>query len=183
MQASDDTDFGVLTLTLHAGSYDWAFKNTSGAVIDSGSTACHGTGGGSAMTAAPRDIAAAAARDLAAADVARRDRRQPHLVFGAVPLRSSLRAAISGGLRVAVHCSRGCDVGVTVSMRVRGRLRRIARFWETESQIPEPYSEIVLRLPAASLEHVRRAVLVLRFAAIDAAEHHRALTRTVSLGS
>ena len=181
MQASDDTDFGVLVLTLHAGSYDWAFKNTSGVAIDSGSTACHGTGAGSAGPAAPRDIAAAA-RDIAAADVASRDRRQPHLMFGAVPLRSSLRAALTRGLHVAVHCSRGCDVGVTVSLRVRGRLRRIARFWETESQIPEPYSEIVLRLPQAPLEHLSSVMLALRFAAVDAAEHHRTVIRTVRLG-
>ena len=42
--------------------------------------------------------------------------------------------------------------------------------------------EIVLRLPAGRLEHLRRAGLVLRFAAIDAAEHHRTVTRSVSLG-
>jgi hypothetical protein len=128
-------------------------------------------------------MAAGAARDIASADVAARDRREPRLVFGALPVHSSLSAAITRGLRVAVHCSRGCDVGVTVSLRVRNRLRRIARFWETESQIPEPYSEIVLRLPAAALEHLRRARLVLRFSAIDAADHHRVLTRTVWLGS
>ena len=50
----------------------------------------------------------------------------------------------------------GCDVGVTALLRVRGRLRRIARYWETESQITKPYSEIVLRLPAGTLEHLRR---------------------------
>ena len=181
LQVWDDKDFGVLVLTLHASSYDWKFVNTSGAVVDSGSTVCHGSGG-SAIASTPRAIAAVAARDIATADVAARDRREPRLVFGARPLRSSLFAAMSRGLRVAVHCSRGCDIGVTVSLHVRDRLRRIARFWETESQIPEPYSEIVLRLPAAALEHLRRAKLVLRFAAIDAADHHRVVTRTVSLG-
>lgn len=182
LQAWDDKDFGVLALTLHASSYDWKFENTSGAVVDSGSTACHGSGGGSAIASAPRAIAAAAARDIATADVATRDRRQPQLVFGALPLRTSLTAAISRGLRVAVHCSRGCDVVVTVSLRVRGRLRRIARLPKTESQVSKPYSEIVLRLPAAPLEHLRQAKLDLRFAAIDAADHHRVVTRTVSLG-
>ena len=103
-------------------------------------------------------------------------------MFDALPVRSSLAAAVRRGLRVAVHCSRGCDVGVTVWLRVRGRLRRIARYRETESQITKPYSEIVLRLPAGTLEHLRRATLVLRFAAIDAAEHHRMVTRSVSLG-
>jgi hypothetical protein len=116
------------------------------------------------------------------ADVAARDRRQPRLAFDAVPVRSSLPAAMRRGLGVAVHCSRGCDVGVTVWLRVRGRLRRIARYWETESQITKPYSEIFLRLPTGPLEHLRRAGLVVRFAAVDAAEHHRTVTRTVSLG-
>ena len=181
LQAWDDKDFGVLVLTLHASSYDWKFVNTSGAVVDSGSTACHGPGG-SAIASSPRAIAAVAARDIASADVAARDRREPRLVFGALPLHSSLSDAMRRGLRVAVHCSRGCDVGVTVSLHVRGRLRRIARFSETESQIREPYSEIVLRLPAAALEHLTRAKLVLRFAAVDAAEHHRVVTTTLSLG-
>jgi hypothetical protein len=34
-------EFGVLKLTLNETSYDWAFVNTSGAVLDSGSQACH----------------------------------------------------------------------------------------------------------------------------------------------
>jgi hypothetical protein len=182
LQVWDDKDFGVLVLTLHASSYDWKFVNTNGAIVDSGSTACHGSGG-SAIASSPRAMAAVAARDIASADVAARDRREPGLAFGALPLHSSLSAATRRGLRVAVHCSRGCDVGVTVSLRVGDRLRRIARFWETESQIPEPYSEIVLRLPAAALEHLTRATLVLRFSAVDAADHHRVLRRTASLGS
>jgi hypothetical protein len=181
LQASDDSDFGVLALTLHTSSYNWAFKTISGALIDSGSAACHGSSGGSAVPAAPRAIAAAAARDIATADVAARDRREPQLAFDAIPLRSSLPVALRRGLRVAVHCSRGCDVRVIVSLRVRGGLRRIASFWETESQIPEPYSDIVLRLPSSPLSSLTRATLVLRFEALDAAEHHRLVTRIVSL--
>jgi hypothetical protein len=42
VEASYDRDFGVLVMTLHASSYDWAFKNTTGTVIDGGTTACHG---------------------------------------------------------------------------------------------------------------------------------------------
>jgi acid phosphatase type 7 len=37
----DNKHFGVLFLTLHPGSYDWAFRATDGTVLDSGSTACH----------------------------------------------------------------------------------------------------------------------------------------------
>ena len=41
LQVFDNSDFGVLVLALHANSYDWAFKSTTGSVIDSGTTACH----------------------------------------------------------------------------------------------------------------------------------------------
>jgi hypothetical protein len=181
LQAWDDKDFGVLVLTLHAASYDWAFKNISGAVIDSGSAGCHGSSGGSYAASGPRAISAAAARDIAVADVPARDRREPQLAFDARPLRSSLPAAERRGLGVTVYCSRGCDVGVTASLRVRGWLRRIASFLETESQIPTADSKIVLRLPAGPLRHLDRATLVLRFVAHDAAEHRRVVTKVVSL--
>ena len=82
---------------------------------------------------------------------------------------------------MAVHCSRGCDVSVTASLRRGNRLQRIGVFRETESEVPKPYSQIVLRLPARRLQRLRHATLVLRFAAIDAAEHHRVVTRIVAL--
>ncbi|MGZ4331513.1 MAG: metallophosphoesterase family protein [Solirubrobacteraceae bacterium] len=171
LQSYDASDFGVLVLTLHAGSYDWAFKNTSGAVIDSGSTACHGSGSGAVGYAAAGDVGAPRAPRLAG----------PTLLFDARPLRSSLTAVARRGLPVAVHCSRGCDVSVTASLRRGNRLQRIGVFRETESEIPKPYSQILLRLPARRLQGLRHATLVLRFAAIDAAEHHRVVTRIVAL--
>jgi Calcineurin-like phosphoesterase len=173
LQADDATDFGVLVLTLHASSYDWAYKNTSGAVIDSGSgVPCHGSGSGPT---------ASAARDITAADIAARIRREPQLAFDARPLPASLTTVIGRGLPVAVHCSRGCDVTVTASLRRGRRLQRIARFYETESQLPAPYSQILLRLPARRLQGAKKVPLVLRFAAIDAAGHHRIVTRIVAL--
>jgi hypothetical protein len=66
-------------------------------------------------------------------------------------------------------------------MRRGGRLQRIASFLETESEIPRPYSQIVLRLPEARLNGESGGTLVLRFAARDAAGHHREVTRVVSL--
>ena len=172
LQVSDSSDFGVLGLTLGAGSYDWAFRSTSGTVIDSGTTACHGSGTGPT---------ASAARDIAAADVPRLIRREPRLAFDARPLASSLTAVVRRGLPVAVHCSRGCDVVVTASLHRGRRLHRVASFYETESQITKPYSDILLRLPARRLQGRRRVTLVLRFAALDAAGHHRVVTRIVSL--
>jgi hypothetical protein len=37
----DQVDYGVLFLTLHPDGYDWQFRNVKGAVMDSGSSACH----------------------------------------------------------------------------------------------------------------------------------------------
>jgi hypothetical protein len=126
-------------------------------------------------------MTASAARDIATADVAGRERREPQLVFDARPLHASLTAATRRGLPVAIHCSRGCDITVTELLRRGRRAQRIASFYETESQIPKPYSQILLRLPAARLMGLSEATLVLRFAALDAANHHRTVTRTVTL--
>ncbi len=45
------TSFGVLKLTLHAGSYDWRFQNATGSFTESGSASCHS--GSSGPTATP----------------------------------------------------------------------------------------------------------------------------------
>ncbi len=171
LQASDDQDFGVLKLTLHASSYDWAFLNTSGRVIDSGTTACHGPGSGSASVAAVRHFGT---RSVAGPS-------GPQLVFDARPLHPSLTAVAARGLPVAIHCSRMCDVVVRVSIRRGRHLQRIASFYETESEIPKRYSQISLRLPAGRLLARNRITLVLRFSALDAAEQHRTVTRIVLL--
>jgi hypothetical protein len=165
---SDQIDFGVLVLTLHASSYDWAFKNLDGKVVDSGNTACHGSGTGSLATRAARD-----ARVWPVGPTG------PALRFDARVQPSSLASATRGGLPVAVRLSRAADVTVTVSLRRVRHLARIASFYETETQIPRPHSRILLRLPARRLKGMRSVTLVLRFVAVDAAAHHRTLTRTV----
>jgi hypothetical protein len=55
------------------------------------------------------------------------------------------------------------------------------RFYEAESQIPGPYSRILLRLPARRLKGTGSVTLVVRFVAVDAADHQRALIRSVVL--
>ncbi|MBV9421899.1 MAG: metallophosphoesterase [Solirubrobacterales bacterium] len=171
LQFSDASDFGVLVLTLHASSYDWAFKNTNGRVVDSGTTTCHGPGSGSAN--------ALVARDMGALHTLRHS--EPQLLFDARPLASSRPAVARRGLPVAIHCSRACDVTVDAWLRRDGHLTRIARFRETESEITRPYSQILLRLPARRLQGAGSVTLVLRFSAVDAAEHHRTVTRIVLL--
>lgn len=45
LQFLDNKHFGVLFLTLYAGSYQWAFRAINGTLLDSGSTACHSATG------------------------------------------------------------------------------------------------------------------------------------------
>ena len=170
LQVSDQNDFGVLVLTLHASSYDWAFKRLNGSVVDSGTTACHGSGTGT--------LAARAAR------VARlwpTGPTGPALRFDARPPTSTAATAARRGLPVAIHLSRAADVTITVWLHRGHRLTRIASFYETETQLPRPHSRILLRLPASRLKGTAPLKLVLHFAAVDGAGHHRALTRAVAL--
>ena len=167
LQKFDQSDFGVLVLTLHATSYDWAFKRLSGTVVDSGTTACHGSATGS-----PAARAARAARLWPVGPTG------PALSFDARLQPSTVATAERRGLPVAIHVTRAADVTVSVSLRRRHRLTRIASFYETETQIPRPHSRILLRLPASRLKGTGRVALVVRFAAVDAAGHHRTLTRT-----
>jgi hypothetical protein len=171
LQASDASDFGVLALTLHAASYSWAFRTTGGKTVDSGTTACHHAGMAPASVATIRHTDSARAIGLAG----------PQLVFDARPLPASRATVARHGLSVAVHCSRACDVRVTAWLGHGSQLRRVASFYETESQIPRPYSQILLALPPRALVGTNAARLVLRFSALDAGGHHRVLTRTVSL--
>jgi hypothetical protein len=170
LQVFDQNDFGVLVLTLHVSSYDWAFKRLDGTVVDSGTTACHGSGAGS--------LVARAARDARVWPVGPTG---PALSLDARLQPSTVARAERGGLPVAIHLTRAADVAVTVSLRRGRHLTRITSFYETETQIPRPHSRILLRLPARRLKGARSVTLVVRFAAVDAAGHHRTLTRIVVL--
>jgi hypothetical protein len=172
LQANDSSDYGVLVLTLHASSYSWSFVNTGGTIIDSGTTACHAKGTGAS---------AALAREVKALNPAALS--GPALVFNARPLRSSLITILRRGLPVAVQLSRAADVTVTVSVRRGKHSQQIASFHETESEIPKPYSDIFLRLPARRLIGLGGARLVLKFVAVDSAGHRRVQTTSVSLGN
>jgi Calcineurin-like phosphoesterase len=169
LQASA-SQFGVLVLTLHADSYDWAFKNTGGATLDQGSgVPCHGSGSSNGL----------AAHAIGRARISRL--RYPQLTFDAQPLRSSLTAVTRAGVPVAVRCSQMCDVTINASLSHGRRREQIASYYETESQIPGPYSLIHLRLPKRQLQGLNRPRLILRFTATDGAGQHRFLTKTVRL--
>ncbi len=173
LEFGDDQDFGVLVLTLHPSSYDYKFIATSGQVIDSGtSVPCHGPGpSGTASVANAREMRAGFTQGPSGRSLA----------FDAHPLHSSLTAAEQRGLPVAVYTTRSVNAAITVSADRAGRLHRIASFWETESEIVNPYSLIYLRLPRRQLGHLRRVKLVLRFAVVDAAHHRLVMTRTMRL--
>ncbi|MBV9801813.1 MAG: metallophosphoesterase [Solirubrobacterales bacterium] len=171
LQADDSSDYGVLVMTLHATSYSWRFVNIGGQTIDSGTGACNSKGTGAS---------AALAREARAPTVAALS--GPPLVFHVRPLRSSLTATLRRGLPVAVQLSRAADVTVTVSVRRGRRLQPIASFYETESEIPKPYTEIFLRLPARQLTGLGAARLVVQFVAIDSAGHRRVERTSVALG-
>jgi chitodextrinase len=60
-EARDKTAYGVLRLTLHAGSYDWQFVPEAGKTFtDSGTQACHGGGGDTTPPTAPTGLTATA---------------------------------------------------------------------------------------------------------------------------
>jgi Phosphoesterase family/Calcineurin-like phosphoesterase len=170
LQFFDQNDFGVLVLTLHATSYDWAFKRLGGTVVDSGTASCHGSGTGSPSAPAARD-----ARMWPVGP------KGPALAFDARVQRATVRSAEGAGLSVAIHLTRAADVAITVSLHRGRHLTRIASFYETETQIPRPHSRIRLRLPARRLKGRGSIALVVRFAAVDGARHHRTLSRTIVL--
>ena len=60
-EARNNTAYGVLRLTLHAGGYDWQFIPEAGKTFtDSGSATCHGGGGDTTPPTAPTGLTATA---------------------------------------------------------------------------------------------------------------------------
>ena len=183
MQFSDNKHFGVLFLTLHATSYDWSFRSTSGTVLDSGSTSCHNTTGAASVmqaAAAPQPsaegassptVATATTTQTAAAEVS------TPFSFEAVPWQVSLSEATAGGIPVIIRCSRACDVAITITRS--GEEAPLATYRETENQIRGPRSRVVLRLPTGA--SLGDGSLSLTFSAVDAAFEQRTVTKSLVL--
>jgi hypothetical protein len=188
MQFVDNHHFGALFLTLHSGSYEWAFRSTDGLVRDSGSTSCHSPSlaaptpaaspvpspAGPTMEASPVPSPASPAPAL--------QRAAPQTPFHVAvqPLHVGLVYAVRRGLPLQVRCSRACDV--RIALRVTGRHGRAftRHYVETESQISSPVSQIVLRLPGA-LRRNRRVHVTLRLSAVDSGGQRRALSLSFTL--
>jgi hypothetical protein len=167
MEVADNNDFGVLFLTLHAGSYDWAFHAIDGIVEDSGSAPCHAPP--AAAPVAPPPVSAPAA-PLSVAGAAHPFR------FTAKLQHFMARAARRHGLPVLVNCSRACDVRISLRALRAGRVRTLAIYRRTEVQITRPWSRIVLPLPrrlAVAALLSRNAGAHLDFVAVDASGERR----------
>jgi len=187
----DNTHFGVLFLTLHAASYDWKFVATDGTTVDSGSTACHAqpppplppattstSASPPATTATSANPPAATSTSASSLPAAGPPPALQRLTFVVKSVGSGTFPSLRRhGLAVNVYCSRACDVLITVRVRRGRRLVAIARFRETESELPSPFTHLVLRGLWKSIRHLRVATLQLTFVAHDAAGHQVTIRR------
>lgn len=171
-QVFDNRDFGVLVLTLHAATYDWKFVTTGGTTIDAGSTGCHAHPATSTEPASLLPTLAPFSTPLSSG---------ARLTFRVKPRHPGLRSLRKHGLAVDIYCSRACDVRITVRVRRHHRMVRIARFRETESELPTPSTRLVLRGLWRSLSHLRVAFLQLTFVASDAAGHRVTISKNSTL--
>ena len=189
MQAVDNNHFGALFLTLRPGSYEWAFRATSGSVLDSGSTNCHSqpaTKQAATQSAASQPSLSPTAGQLpavqaAAALAGSASTVEARLEFTARPLPTTLQAAERQGIPVDVHCSRACDVSIAIRADLGGRDVTIASYRETESQIPRPSSRVLLPLSPRQVARFGRVPLQLSFAAVDASNEQQTATSTLAL--
>jgi hypothetical protein len=189
MEAVDNLSFGVLFLTLHSNSYDWAFRGVNGTVLDSGSTACHAkvagaspaTVGKTASAARFSRIQAASRTARSAAMLAASASPEPRLRFGVHQKGASLRSAVRRGLPVDVYCSRACDLSVAVGLRRNHHTVALASYRETETEIPRPSSRVWLPLRRSLASRLAGARLTLSFVAVDASNERRSVTRTLTL--
>jgi hypothetical protein len=183
LQAIESEHFGALFLTLHPRSYEWAFRATDGSLLDSGSSACHSQSN-SAAAAPIRATAAVAPRTSAQAPLPAAltaERLAPYaapdqpLVFAVSPSRQP--AAGAGTLPLEVHCSRACDLDITLHV---GRTT-VASYRETETEIRKPFTLLSLQLSPDAIRRVGHASLTATFVASDAANEVRSLTRTLTV--
>jgi calcineurin-like phosphoesterase family protein len=119
LEVLDDEDFGVLFLTLHAYSYDWVFKSTTGAVLDSGTTQCH------AQPPPPPPVPPPAPPPAPPPPPPAPE----HLKFTASVKHVVRRIVLRRGLTVHVYCSQKCRVsGVTLLVKGRRKKARTIHF-------------------------------------------------------
>jgi acid phosphatase type 7 len=189
LQSVDTSDFGVLFLTLHPASYDWKFVTIDGTTVDSGSTACHAqpapitttsstSSSTSTSTTAPPVGMPPPASTVVLPPAPRTTSPVPGLTFRVNPRHPSLGSLRKHGLGVDIYCSRACDVNITARVRRSRRMVTIARYRETESQLPRPSTHLVLRGLWKPLHRLRVAVLKLTFVAQDAADHRVTISAT-----
>ncbi|HEX5224502.1 MAG TPA: metallophosphoesterase, partial [Solirubrobacteraceae bacterium] len=184
LEAVDNTHFGVLFLTLHPSSYEWSFRGTEGGVLDSGSTHCHAASGGGAAAVRLSPLRATAQGNEAQLPaVTAASQLVPSSSPDDQPLDFAVRptgrtAADAASIPLDVHCSRGCEVGVTVSVRRGPRIKTVLRFDETATERPD--FRIALHLPRKLARLLSDVPLIATFHAVDTAGEQRTLTRTLA---
>ena len=190
MQFSDNKHFGVLLLTLHSGSYDWSYRSTAGAVLDSGSASCHNTTGGGAGAAAARSAATSApaasegeGQTLGTAQPSTTEvpAGEATLDFAAEPQPVTVGVDSTRVLPVRIHCSRACDVNVSLGISEAGATVPVASYRETETEVPQPHSTVELTLPERIASSSTSVPIVLEFVAMDAAGEQQTVTRNLTL--
>ena len=184
LEAIDNEHFGVMFLTLHSGSYEWAFRATDGSLLDSGSSACHSQPKGASAAAPIRATATVAPHASAPAPlpaVLSAERLAPSaapeqpLVFAVSP--SPQPPAEAGTLPVEVHCSPACNLDITLQVGDT----TVAKYRETEKEIHKPYTLLPLQLSPDAIRLIGHASLTATFVATDAANEVRSLTRTLTM--
>jgi hypothetical protein len=80
-----------------------------------------------------------------------------------------------------VYCSRACDLSVALGLRRNHHAVTLARYRETETEIPRPSSRVWLPLRASDASRLAGARLTLSFVAVDASNERRSVTRTLTL--
>jgi hypothetical protein len=177
LEKIENTKFGVLFLTLRASSYEWAFRTTDGSVFDTGSTQCHAGAedGSSPVRATTAIVGGGSTQTLkpsvpAAGRLARTATRNRPFVFEVH--RAPSASTSHRSLPLEVHCSRGCDV--TITLRARGTV--LATYRETETQITHPYSLLSLPLSPETIRLMDHAGVTAGFLASDATGEQRSET-------
>jgi hypothetical protein len=85
--------------------------------------------------------------------------------------------ARAGTLPIEVHCSRACDLDITLQVGDT----TVAKYRETEKEIRKPFTLLSLQLSPDAVRLIGHASVTATFVASDAANEVRSLTRTLTM--
>lgn len=171
LQAADDKHFGVLFLTLHAYSYEWAFRATDGTVLDSGSSTCHAL--------PPPSPPAPSSPQPPAPPSKPTPKPAPSLKFTVHVAPTARRAALRRGLTARVYCSLACQARATaVLVHRRGHPPHRIRYRRSAVTIKSGHGVLRLKLHLGGLGGTHLTFL---FSAISATLERRQATAHIRI--